>query len=106
MKKITYAEAAYILNYEKTHFIEKYLCEHELKVDMNEGTITCDVKKWFYIITLPIVILFTFFNCLYDGGLKEFEIEGRRVYSWNDCNIKRDFETRYDRMKKVFEGEN
>lgn len=106
MKKITYAEAAYILNYKKTHIIEKYLCKHELNVDMTEGTITCDVKKWAYIVTYPILVIFAFLTCLYDGGLKEFEVEGRRVYSWHECNFKHDFESRYDRMKNVFEGEN
>lgn len=73
MKKITYAEAAYIQGYKKNHFIFKYFCDWEIDMEcQNAGYIRCSLKPMLAIPAMIIGAIIMFFYVLWDGGLKEF----------------------------------
>lgn len=108
MIKISYDEAAYILNYGGSHTFEKFFCNHYLKQEnKNSYTIYCYTKWWFHILIFPITTLIHLIMCFWDCGLKEFEFESRQVYAWYDCGFYDDTsldpdETRFGRMEKIW----
>lgn len=107
MTKITYDEAAYILNHDNPHNFEKFFCNHYLEQEnKNNYAIHCYTKWWFHILIFPITALIHLIECLWDGGLKEFEFESRYVYTWHDCGgfntLLDPDETRFGRMEKIW----
>lgn len=84
MKKIKYKDAAYICRYKKEHPKEKYFCNWYIqKTSDSSGKMELYVKWWFYILTfIPVHILQAFW-CMWDGGLREFSFEPRRIQSHN-----------------------
>lgn len=84
VKKIKYNDAAYILGYKGKHFIGKYFCNWTLiKRDDNNIEIYGKIKMWLYILLFLPSCLFQIFYLMWDGGLKEFEIENRIYTSMN-----------------------
>lgn len=86
MKKITYKNAATLLNYKKNY--ERIACDHYI----TDNT-TCSVKvitkvKWPVYIALFIpACIFQAVSLVWDGGLKNFRIESRTIHNdivWKD----------------------
>lgn len=85
--KISYNDATYILNYKKNHFFKKHFCNWKLdKRSDTAYSIKCFMKWWIYVLIFIPAHLIDLFVALYDGGLKEFEIESREssinIYSY------------------------
>ena len=87
--KISYSDWAHIRNYKKVHWMECVCCFFRLsKVD---GCFRVDSKAYliaYMILFIPAVVL-TFFACLWDGGLKTFELPTRWVngsYIYQGCH--------------------
>ena len=77
-KKISYKDAAFIFNYKKNHPVEKYCCTWTAMLDNNvSGWMKLYYKWWFYIILFLPISLVTFVYCLYDGGIRDFELPKR-----------------------------
>ena len=105
MKKIKYEDAAYICRYQKEHFKEKYCCNWYIqKTSDTWGKMDLYVKWWFYILTfIPVHVLQAFW-CMWDGGLREFSFEPRRIQSHNVIGFKNDpSDSMFNRLKEVWE---
>lgn len=105
MKKIKYEDAAYICRYTKEHFKEKYFCNWYIqKTSDTWGKMDLYVKWWFYILTfIPVHILQALW-CVWDGGLKEFGFEPRRIQSHNVIGFKNDpSDSMFNRLAEVWE---
>lgn len=107
-KKITYADVAYISRYSRVNYIERLVCHHSLTDGTEGGHCFRLISKvrwvWFCLLYLPITICQLVY-CLWDGGLKEFELMGgadrivnNRLEYYNSTE-----DSCYDRMKKVWE---
>lgn len=107
-KKISYKDAAYIRKNSKPNFAFKYLCSHTL-TDGTEGghcyTIKSMVKMPFFLLLFLPIAIANVFVCMWDGGLKEYELPTQRVISsWTMyvCDAKYE-NSMYNKMKKVWE---
>lgn len=84
MKKISYNDAAYILRHKKNCFFEKYACNWYITLNNpNEGRIECSQKLWFYILTFIPVHIIAFFYCVWDLGIKNFELQPINIHGWH-----------------------
>lgn len=103
MKKISYIDAAYILNYKQRHLREKYLCNWYMELrNCNVGFMECRLKWWTYILLFVPVHILKFLYCLWDGGIKEFEIESRTLHQLNIVGGPNDGdETQFGRLKII-----
>ena len=104
MKKISYNDAAYILNYKYKHFFEKYCCYWFIKMNNgNEGYIECNVKPFTYGLLFLPLCLFYFFYCLWDGGIKEFEAPAFLIHHYTFCGLmNEDNKTTFGRLKEIW----
>lgn len=98
--KISYNDAAYILNYKKNHFFKKYFCNWKLDKKTDTAyNIKCSMKWWMYVLIFIPGHLVDLFIALYNGGLKEFETEGREssinIYSYQYFTFNRANEVWY-----------
>ena len=105
MKKIKYEEASYIRNYKDYHFGEKYLCNWYIqKINEASGRMDLYVKWWFYLLIVVPIHIVKLFDCMWDGGLKEFEFESRRTTRDYIVGLAIDSsETEFGRFKEVWE---
>lgn len=79
--KITYKQFREIMNYKKSHPIQALL-SYQLIVDVGVARITPYIPLWLYIVSFIPVHLFQAVLLLWDGGLKEFELQPRNLPSW------------------------
>lgn len=70
--KITWKEAAYILNRENTRGMFCYNWTLEECDNNSVIALKAKMKMIYKIILFPIGIIMSFFYCLFDGGLKDF----------------------------------
>ena len=104
MKKISFAQANYILRRKEKHSFERLFCDWKINVTSpNTGYITCTIKWWVYALLFLPVHLVTFIYCLWDGGIKEFRVQSREVHHYNSCGLTSDSaETQFGRLKEVW----
>lgn len=101
--KISYEDAAYILNYKKGHKLEKYGCNWEIKMSCDvEGQIMCSVKTWLYCLLFIPACIFEVFSLIWDGGLKNFEIPDKVIHCWNFVGSPKENNTNFGRLKEVY----
>lgn len=108
MKKITYNEANYIMRRTKPHKLERILCYWVIQMEnLNSGWIRCYMKWWAYILFFIPAHVLVFICRLWDGGLKEFRIEPRRIHGYSIAGLTIDGEnTEFGRLKLVWEKYN
>ena len=82
-------------------------CVYTLE-EVEKGTIKQEVKiNWFsYLLVFIPVHIFKIFWCLWDGGLKEFEIEGRSLASHYLYEYGAPFWDYYKKAKEILEKDN
>ena len=90
--KISYSDWAHIRNYKKVHWMECACCFFRLsKVKEISDTFRVESKVYliaYILLFIPAVVL-TFFACIWDGGLKTFELPtrlGTSSYIYPKCN--------------------
>lgn len=106
MKKISYKEAAFIRNYKRKHYFEKYCCNWYIeKKNANCGYMKLYMKKWIYaILFIPFHVL-SFFYCMWDGGIKEMSLCPRMV-TYDDVvgyTYNKDTTTSFGRFQEVWD---
>ena len=109
MKKISYEDAVYIKNYKKNHWFEKYFCNWFINMKSPTcGEMKLYMKKWVYILLFIPIHLIVFGYCLWDGGIREFEINSRMLHFDNIIGLtyNNDDSTSCGRFKKVWEKVN
>jgi len=106
--KISYLDAAYIQNLKmKKNIHTARLFNWQLNsCEANGYLLTGHMKTSVKILLFPIVVIVSFFYCLYDGGLKEFS--GMVRDAFDDSLPCREYpndyqDSRYARMKKIYE---
>lgn len=106
MKKITYAEAAYIFGYKKNHFFKKHFCNWSIDMECpNGGHIRCVVKPLFVAPLMIIGAIATFFYVLWDGGLKEFCLPDITIENAYRSGLTSEGEeSQFGRLKKIFDN--
>ena len=73
--KISYNEAAYILDWKQNHKFTKYLGVWKIiKSEYGGFHIKCDVRWWFYILAYIPVNIINLFCYMWDGGISEYEL--------------------------------
>lgn len=103
-KRITLKEWNYIGTRNAGAKWVRPLCVYTLE-EVLPGTIKQEIKiGWvgYFLMFIPIHI-FKFFWCLWDGGLKEFEIEGRNItyhYLYESDSLYCDY---YTKAKEILE---
>ena len=106
--KISANDAAYIQNFKRkkniwaTHLYNWELTHCEANGLLMTGKFKISAK----ILLFPLVVVLGFFCCLFDGGLKEYPIAVREVFS--DPMGAREYPNNYDgsryaRMKKIYD---
>ena len=79
--EISYNQMRYILNRSERWF-EKYCCKYALcRENDSNFVLYCHMKKWLYILLFIPQCLIHLGICLWDGGLKEFEIDPVQIWS-------------------------
>ena len=74
MKKISYKDFAYLMNYELRHPFIKYCCNcYTIERDA-DVILTARVKRLIYILLFIPIHIIIFSHCLWDGGIKSFEL--------------------------------
>lgn len=105
--KITYDDAAYILNYQKQHWFQKLFCTYTVTpIEDEMYMITCNIKIPVYVMLVIPYFIFSIFWCIWETGLKNGEyLLSRRTHEY--------YATKYDyasdRIRERFpliDGEN
>ncbi len=75
MTKLTFKEFATIAGWNEKHIRDRMFCKFFMEEDNDEWSvlITKKFKIYVYILLLLPMLLLTFFLCLWDGGLRNFE---------------------------------
>lgn len=81
MKKITYKDLATLCDYKKDHRLERIGCNHYIKDNDDYVEVITKVKLPIYIALFIPACIFQAVALVFDGGLKEFEIESRTLHS-------------------------
>lgn len=72
--KIRYDDAAYILNYRKKHWFQKWFCTYTVNPLDNEGyRIACDIKMPVYILLVVPYFILSVLWCIWETGIKNGE---------------------------------
>ena len=87
MKKISYKDFAYLMNYKQRHPFIKYCCNCYLQERDASVLLTSRVKLPIYILLFIPVQIIIFFYCLWDGGIKDYDIWGRTITSFTRFTI-------------------
>lgn len=97
MLKLKYKEAAYVLNYKKSHRLQKWLCDWTIEEKGDGYYIKCQVKlPIFIIVYLPVAIV-EFALYAWDEGIKYYHLPTRLVFSCHSSS--QDYVTK--RVKEV-----
>lgn len=104
MKKIKYADYAYICQYKESHFMQKYFCNNYISLhNRNEGALRYDMKWWFYILIFIPLNIIDLFYCIWALGLKNFEIEPRNIIEYTCVGSpSEDSSTQFGRLVEVW----
>ena len=97
MKKISYKDFAYLMNYKTRHPFIKYCCNCYLEERDASALLTSKVKWPLYILLFIPVHIIIFFYCLWDGGIKEYDIWERTITYMNGFTI---YDTKYKEWKE------
>lgn len=82
--RISYKEAAYILNYKKKHTFQKLTCAHKLMYDEEHDRflLTCNITwPMFVLLYVPALIL-DFFSSAWSCGIKYVTPLSRRMFGY------------------------
>ena len=79
--KIDYNTFAHLMNYKTPHNLMKLTCffKYDKRTSHNGGVAIAIMHWWAYLLLFIPVHILKFFYCLWDGGLKSFEIEKRQI---------------------------
>lgn len=97
--KISYAQYREILALKREHFIQKFL-SYDLFVGDGACTIRARIPMLTYILIFIPMHLFAAVLLMWDGGLKEFEIQPRTINHWVFQNDTKP----YERAKEIYKG--
>ena len=91
MKKISYKDFAYLMNYELRHPFIKYCCNCYVIERDASVILTAKVKWIFYILLFIPIHIIIFLYSLWDGGIKNFELWERTITNlhWFDIYDKK-----------------
>lgn len=106
MKKIRYEDAAFIRSYKKHHWFEKYFCNWFIDLENpNCGVMKLYMKRGIYAILFLPMHLIVLGCCLWDGGIKEFQINPRMMKHNTIVGLTSDNDnsTSFGRFKMVWE---
>lgn len=109
--RISYNEAAYILNYKQNHKFKRYLVAWTLKMSVLHGYIfyevECKIAWWFFILSYIPVSIITLLWCMWDSGIKEYELYKRDVvycsFYENDSYYDSYCDSRAKRAKEIYD---
>ena len=106
--RITHHEVNYIMRRTKPHNFERLFCYWTIqKENNNSGWLRCYMKWWAYILLFIPVHILKLFMCMWDGGIKEFYFEPRRMNSYGITGLTSDdARTEFGRFKSVWEKNN
>lgn len=83
MSKITFAETSILLGYQKKHLLEKLFCNHYLyDIDNLSVKVVAKIKWYVYIALFIPMCIYEALWCIWDTGLKHFEIEDSFLYDY------------------------
>ena len=97
MKKISYKDFAYLMNYKRRHPFIKYCCNCYLEERDASVLLTAKVKWPVYILLFVPVHIIIFFYCLWDGGIKEYDMWERTMTSFHLYTI---YDDKYKKWKE------
>lgn len=102
-KRISRKEWEYIGKYNPAAKWLRPLCSYTLvKESDNEFIRVCRISWPVYLLIFIPVHLIQFFYCMWDGGLKEFEIEGRHL-GYDNIKEHGTNEGAYPKAKEIWE---
>lgn len=96
--KITYEQAAYILDWMRPHKFARYCGSWNVGSGDEDGchyyTLRCDIKWWIYLLMIVPVTIVEAIYSMWDGGLRGYRPSGRNVcfykfFPYNDARYKR-----------------
>lgn len=93
MKKISYKDFAYLMNYELRHPFIKYCCNCYVIEQEADVFMQAKVKLWAYILLFIPINIIEFFYSLWNSGIKNYEI-------WESTIISKHRSTIYDEKYK------
>ena len=97
--KISYHEYKEILGLKKEHFIQKLMNYELVFAGHGACTVKTYIPLWLYILAFIPMHLVVALICVWDGGLKEFEIQPRYLTRWSFFAG----DAPYERAKKIYE---
>lgn len=103
MTRISYGEAAFILDYKKHHRLAHWFCNYDAALhNNNEGHVEINFKWWARALFFIPYSIIQFFYLLWDGGIKEFEILRSNINYYNMVGFPTDGdETQFGRLKII-----
>ena len=92
--KLTFKEFYTLMGYEKPHTLMRYTCNFYAKDGASVMNIWAVVRWPAYILALPIATIYQIICLLWDGGLREFSLEPRRICThqvWHESKCYKKF---------------
>ena len=96
--KITYNNYRYIMNMKKKPIFIQKLLRYDLLVMDGYAKIKVSMPMWLYLLAFIPVHAFIALACVWDGGLKSFEVESREIANWTFHNG----DAPYERAKEIY----
>lgn len=87
MKKISYKDFAYLMNYKKHHPFIKYCCNCYLKERDSSVLLTSRVKLPIYILLFIPAQIIELFYAAWDCGIRNYDMWGRTITSFTRFTI-------------------
>ena len=105
--RISYDEAAYILNYKQNHKFKRYLGVWTFNTSVRHGRIfyeiECKIAWWFFILSYIPVSIITLLWCVWDGGIKKYELYKRDVIYCSFYEEDGRYDSRAQRAEEIYD---
>ena len=98
--KITYNNYRYILNMKKKPIFIQKLLRYDLLVMDGYAKVKVFMPMWLYLLAFIPVHAAIALMCVWDGGLKSFEVEGREIANWTFHHG----DLSYERAKEIYKN--
>ena len=96
--KITYNDYRYIMNFKKKPIFIQKLLKYDLLVMDGYAKVKVSMPMWLYLLAFIPVHVFIALACVWDGGLKSFEVESREIANWTFQHDS----LAYERAKEIY----
>lgn len=97
MKKISYKDFAYLMNYKMRHPFIKYCCNCYLKEQDASVLLTAKIKWLIYILLFIPVHIISFFYAAWDCGIRNYDMWERTMTSFHLYTI---YDDKYKKWKE------